>query len=284
MEKDRGSETALRVAKVRAFHQLADAEPKILEDLVVGRLLGVRTVEDTEIDPEMRSNERFAAFRGHIVLRNRFAEDCLAEAVARGVRQYVLLGAGYDTFGYRQPVWAAELTIFEVDHPATQELKRERLATAGILVPGNLRFASVNFENESLKDGLTRAGFDFARPAFFSCLGVLVYLDEKSVRELFAFVGSLAKGSEIVFTFSQPESKLDARELESRARISSTVSAMGEPWRTYFEPEQLREMLRGAGFSEVTFLTPAVADEKYFRGRTDALRAPRHVRLGRGVV
>ncbi len=284
MKEDTASCTAWGVAKVRAFHQLLDDEPKILADPLIVKLLDEPAREEIRARSEERGEAKFAAFRAHIVLRNRYAEDCLREAVSRGVGQYVLLGAGYDTFAYRQPAWAAGLTIFEVDHPLTQAAKRELLASRGVELPGNLRFAGVNFESETLREGLERAGFDFSRAAFFSCLGVLVYLDEKSIQGIFDFVGSLARGSEIVFTFSQPAAALDEREAESRAKIQSTVAEMGEPWRSYFEPERLREMLVGAGFSVVTFLTPVEAEERYFRGRTDALRGPRHVRLGRAVV
>ncbi|HEY0703750.1 MAG TPA: class I SAM-dependent methyltransferase [Candidatus Acidoferrales bacterium] len=283
MKEDTASNTAWGVAKVRAFHQLFDAEPKILEDPVIVELLDAKVREEIQARAAERDEPRFAAFRGHIVLRNRYAEDCLREAVSRGVRQYVLLGAGYDTFAYRQPSWAADLTIFEVDHPASQAAKRELLARGGVALPGNLRFADVNFESESLRAGLARAGLDVTRTAFFSCLGVLVYLDERAIAGLFEFVGSMAAGSEFVFTFSQPDTALDAREAESRAKITSTVSGMGEPWRSYFEPERLREMLVAAGFSAVAFFTPEEAEERYFRGRTDALKPPRHVRLGRAV-
>jgi methyltransferase (TIGR00027 family) len=279
MKENSASSTAMSVAKVRATHQLVDDDPLILADPIVLRLIGEESIEAIRADASLRANAGAAAFRAHIVLRNRYAEDCLMEAAGRGVRQYVLLGAGYDTFAYRQPRGAQSLRIFEVDHPASQAAKRELLASVGIDLPANLSFAPVNFENESLRDGLQRAGFDFAQPAFFSCLGVLVYLDEKSVIALFKFVGSLSRGSEIVFTFSQPDAALDARELETRAKINSTVNEMGEPWRSYFEPERLLEMLLGSGFSEVIFLTPAAAEERYFRGRTDALRAPRRVRL-----
>ena len=284
MKDDRASRTAMGVAKVRAAHQLVDDEPFILADPVVLRLVGQEAIEAIRTDASLRADPGLAAFRGHIVLRNRYAEDCLKDAAERGVRQYVLLGAGYDTFGYRQPAWAESLTMYEVDHPASQAAKRELLASAGVSLPENLRFAAVNFESEAVKDGLLRAGFDFTQPAFFSCLGVLVYLEETAVKELFEFVGALPRGSEIVFTFSQPDSALDAKELEIRAKINSAVNEMGEPWRSYFEPQRLCEMLLDAGFSEVTFLSPGVAEERYFRGRTDALRAPRRVRIGRAVV
>jgi|SRR5271156_177345 len=284
MKENTASGTAMSVAKVRAAHQLVDDVPLILADPVVLRLVGPETIEAIRADASLRSNARFAAFRGHIVLRNRYAEDCLMAAVERGTQQYVLLGAGYDTFAYRQPEWAARLRILEVDHPVTQEAKRELLASCGVALPANLSFAPVNFESESLRDGLARAGFDFSRAAFFSCLGVLVYLDEKSVEELFRFVGSMQRGSEIVFTFSQPDAALDAGQLEVRAKINAAVNEMGEPWRSYFEPERLREMLVRSGFSAVSFLSPVEAEERYFRGRTDELRPPRHGRLGRARV
>ena len=274
----------MSVAKVRAAHQLVDDEPRILVDPVVLRLIGPEAVEAIRADASLRSNARLAAFRVHIVLRNRYAEDRLRAAVERGVGQYALLGAGYDTFAYRQPPWAERLRIFEVDHPVTQAAKRELLASCGVALPANLNFAPVNFESESLKEGLERAGFDFSRAAFFSCLGVLVYLEERAVEELFGFVGATQAGSEIVFTFSQPDAALDARELDARAKINATVNEMGEPWRSYFEPERLREMLARSGFAEVSFLTPAEAEERYFCGRTDELRPPRHVRLGRARV
>ena len=282
MKENTASGTALSVAKVRAAHQLIDDEPRILNDPVALRLIGQEAVEAIRADATLRSNARFAAFRAHIVMRNRYAEDCLSAAVERGVSQYVLLGAGYDTFAYRQTPWAAGLRIFEVDHPVTQAAKRESLASCGVAVPANLSFAPVNFESESLREGLARA--DFSQAAFSSCLGVLVYLDEKSVEELFRFAGSMPPGSEIVFTFSQPDAALDARELEARAKINATVSEMGEPWRSYFEPGRLRELLLHSDFSEVSFLSPEEADERYFRGRTDALRPPRQVRLGRARV
>lgn len=284
MEENRASSTALGVAKVRAFHQMMDADPKILADPVILRLLGEAIADEIRANGRLAREERFAAFRGHIVLRNRYAEDCLGEAEGRGTRQYVLLGAGYDTFAYRQPAWAQALTIFEVDHPASQVAKRKLLAAAGVAVPRNLRFAAVNFEFDSLKDGLQAAGLDFTRPAFFSCLGVLVYLEEEAIAQLFACIAKMARGSEFVFTFSQPESALDEKDAASRAKITAKVSEMGEPWQSYFEPERLEEVLLDAGFSSVTFLTPEVAAEKYFRGRKDALKAPKRVRIGRAMV
>jgi methyltransferase (TIGR00027 family) len=144
MKENRASSTAMEVAKARAAHQVLDGEPLILADPVALRLVGQQAMEAIRADASLRADPRFAAFRAHIVLRNRYAEDCLREAAGRDVRQYVLMGAGYDTFAYRQPPWAAGLRIFEVDHPATQAAKREaRLGWS--LAPGELAFCGAEF-------------------------------------------------------------------------------------------------------------------------------------------
>src|SRR5262249_22024613 len=140
--------------------------------------------------------------RSHVVLRSRVAEDRLADAVARGVRQYVVLGAGFDTFAYRQPDWASGLRIFEVDHPESQAAKFAALASAGVTVPRNVTFVPVDFERESLAHALSAARFDAARPAFVSWLGVMVYVDAAAAASVFRMVASLPASSEIVFTFA----------------------------------------------------------------------------------
>ena len=177
------SRTAAGVAWLRAAHQSVDGQPKILDDPIAPLLPGERG----RLGLIERRDELFTpgalGLRAHVLLRSRFAEDQLALAVARGIRQYVLLGAGLDTFAYRQPYWAAAaepvLRIFEVDQPASQQIKRERVAAANIPVPGNLTYAAVDFEHEPLLAGLTRTGVATSEPAFFSWLGVSMYLTEK---------------------------------------------------------------------------------------------------------
>ena len=209
--------------------------------------------------------------RSHVLLRSRYAEDRLAEAVKRGVDQLVILGAGYETFPYRQPAWASRLKIFEVDHPASQQAKQERLQAAGIEIPPNLEFVPIDFEHVSLPDGLGARGLDFSRPAFFSCLGVLVYLTEEAAYGVFGLVAGLPQSSEIVFTFSQPDSALDSSEMASRAKLASLAASLGEPWRTHFERDALTGRLREKGFTEVVVLDPTEAQAKYFGARTDRL-------------
>src|SRR5664279_3830518 len=164
------SRTALRVALRRAAHQIHDS-PLVFEDPVAIPILGATYADELRRTP-VRDDRPFSiALRAFIVARSRYAEDNLRHALAKGIRQYVLLGAGLDTFAYRNPY--PELRVFEVDHPATQEWKRDLLQASGIPVPENLTYVPVNFEHESLDGELKAAGFDFRAPAYFAWLGVV---------------------------------------------------------------------------------------------------------------
>jgi methyltransferase (TIGR00027 family) len=266
------SRTALSVAALRAAHQLVDLEPRILDDRVASRLLGGDDHPLIQSSIARARNPAAMALRTLVLLRSRFAEERMAEAAARGVDQFVMLGAGFDTFAYRQPAWAADARIFEVDHLATQSEKRRRLEAAGIAAPANLHFVDIDFERVSLRAGLEASALDFARPAFFSCLGVLVYLTPDAAHEIFALVASFPPGSEIVFTFGAPGSMTS--DLALRA------GAAGEPWRSEFEPGALEQTLKGLGFSRVGFLDCEQANRRYFAGRTDGLRAPARTSIG----
>jgi methyltransferase (TIGR00027 family) len=185
-------------------------------------------------------------------------------------------GAGFDTFAYRQPDWARSLRIYEVDHRATQEDKRRRLQTAGIPIPANLEFVAIDFESVSLRDGLQTSTLDFSAPAFFSCLGVLVYLTREAVDAVFRLVAAFPTSSEIVFTFSTSESSLT--DLAERA------SALGEPWQTHLEPQSLVDDLRALGFSEISFLSLKEAERHYFQGRSDGLLVPRRGGIAAAIL
>lgn len=246
------STTALAVATLRAAHQLLDGTPKVLDDPVVLRLLDPSVLARVQANPERFAEPDVRRLLNHVVTRSRCAEDRLAEAVTRGVQQYVVLGAGYDTFAYRQPSWASSLRIFEVDHPASQAAKRVGLATAGISTPSNLEYVAIDFETTSLVDGLARSSFDWHAPAFVSWLGVMVYLTQSANDAVFSFVASLPAPSEIVFTFTAPKAPDEPDEMAARA------AAAGEPWLTRVEPEELERQLRGHGFGAVVFLTSRV--------------------------
>lgn len=252
MTERAASATALGVATLRAAHQLLDPPPKILDDPIVVRLLDPEVIARVQAHPERFAEPHVRRLLTHVVTRSRCAEDRLAEAVARGVRQCIVLGAGFDTFAYRQPAWASALRIFEVDHPASQQAKRARLATAGIAAPSNVEYVAIDFETTSLRDGLLTSTFNPRASAFVSWLGVMVYLTQAAIDAVFAFVASLPRGSEIVFTFTAPPQPGAADGLATRA------AEVGEPWLTRVEPEGLERQLRAHGFSAVTFLTSRV--------------------------
>jgi methyltransferase (TIGR00027 family) len=271
------STTALRAAGLRAAHLLLDDPPPIFADRLALRLLDAgadRTI--------LEQSDRFRtpasrAIRSDVLVRSRYAEDRLGEAVRQGIHQYVILGAGLDTFAYRQPPWAGDLRIIEVDHAGSQLDKRDRLKRAGITAPPNVQYAAADLEVDALGPVLEGAGLDTARPAFVVCLGVLIYLGEGAANAIFATAGNLPPGSEFVFTFSRPAALTAGPPAPGSA--AARVAAAGEPWRTRFEPDVVVARLRVAGFSSVSLLSAGEVTERYLRERTDGLRAP-----GRGVI
>ncbi|MEO8031319.1 MAG: class I SAM-dependent methyltransferase [Gemmatimonadota bacterium] len=275
MDSSGPSQTAAGVALLRAVHQLVDGLPKILDDAITPQLLDPAVRQRLMASPlEYRSAEQMA-LRSHVVVRSRYAEDRLADAVARRVGQYLLLGAGLDTFAHRQPDWARELRIFEVDHPASQRWKRERLALARIESPDNLIYVAADFERDRLSAQLAKAGFDDRAPVFISCLGVLMYLREETVRTLLELAGTRPVGSELVFTYS-------SRGKESR--LAAAAAALGEPWLASIAPDQWIGMLRQAGFNQIEMVAAEEIAARYFTGRADGLPAPRRGTIGVGVV
>jgi methyltransferase (TIGR00027 family) len=269
MNEGQPSSTARRAAMLRAAHQVLDS-PKVLDDRIALRIIG------TEGESWLRSNldrlqdARF--LRAFIVARSRYAEDELAQAVQRGTRQYVILGAGLETFPYRNPYAESRLHVYEVDHPATQSWKRKRLLEVGIAIPSSLTFAPIDFERQTLADGLSRAGLRANEPTFFSLLGVIVYLTKAAVMDTFRFVASMPPGSEIVFDCPVPESSLSDKQKLGRQARADRVAAVGEPWLTHFDPSSLASDLRQMGFEEIEDIGPEAANERYFRDRTDGLR------------
>ena len=208
MSDRKPSRTALATAYLRLAHQLLDAHPLILEDPVVERLLGKTAAQRVLSSTKRYQSSGAQALRSHVVLRSRFAEDCLLAAVKRGAVQYVILGAGFDTFALRQPEWADSLQIFEVDQPGSQEEKRSKIAEAGLEVPKNVTFIAIDFERESLLQGLLRHDISLALPTFFSWLGVTMYLNKAAINATFRAVAAFHAGTEIVFTFLQTEEVL----------------------------------------------------------------------------
>jgi methyltransferase (TIGR00027 family) len=271
MRHDRPSTTAWAVALRRAAHQLLD-DPLVLEDPLALQIVGRAAVQDS-IAKENTQGELYLKFsrslRAAVVARSRFAEDLLADAVAAGARQYVVLGAGLDTFGHRNGL--AGVRIFEVDHPATQAWKQSLLAAAAIASPPSLAFVPVNFESESLGERLAASGFDPAIPAFFSWLGVVPYLTQESFRQTAAFVASLPK-AQLVFDYATDPADLSTAERMAFEMLAQRVKAAGEPFRLMMRPAAMHAELRAARFAQVETRTSAQMNERYFFGRADGLR------------
>ena len=273
------SKTAIGVAMLRAAHQLHDGLPRILEDPVAMRLLGAELQARVRDGAADYRAPRSMALRAHVLLRSRFAEERLRAAAARGVTQFVVLGAGLDTFAFRQPEWAAALRIFEVDHPASQAFKRDRLAAAGIAVPQNVTFAPVDFEHDTLEGGLGRAGFDSRVETFVSCLGVLVYLQADAIAALFGFIARLPAGSECVFTFGGTR----GADEPGNPSLATVAAALGEPWVSGMEVDDVAAVLARAGLPAPVLPAPAEI-AGYLGARTDGLQAPKRERLASVTV
>lgn len=271
------SRTARSAALSRAVHQIVD-HPWVFEDPHALSILG--PLAPGELQASIDRGSR--AMRASIALRSRYAEDCLAAAVARGTRQYVLLGAGLDTFACRNPHTQAGLAVFEVDHPASQADKRLRLAQAD-LVPGpGTTFVSIDFETQTLRERLAAAGLRFDLPAFFSMLGVTIYISDEAVMGTLRTIASCAPGSEVVFSFSVPDERLGDAERVRRRRTMAAMAAAGEPWITFYDPDVLADRLTGERFAAAEVLRPAEANRRYFGGRRDGLAiADAHIMLAR---
>lgn len=259
MQTGQPSDTARGAAAYRAIHQTLDGGV-IFSDPFAARILDDETrarLDETAADPSLRP------WRLFIAARSRFSEHTLAAGVARGVRQVVVLGAGLDTFSLRNPYAGQGVRVFEVDYPATQGWKRERLKQAGLAIPTSLTFAPVDFERQSLADGLKTAGFQADHPAFFQWLGVVPYLTRDAVSLTLDFIAGVPQ-SEVVFDYAEPfENYPDDRRGDVMA-IAARAASRGEPWLSLFDPAELSKMLRNKGFGIVEDLgMPEIAHRFY---------------------
>lgn len=263
------SSTALRVALRRAAHQLLDA-PKVLDDPLAVPIVGDAVAE---IHNERARHESAVAtrFRAFMVARSRYAEDQLAESVAHGATQYLVLGAGLDTSAYRG-VALCNVDVFEVDHPNTQAWKKERLAAANVAVPASVSYVSVDFERQELAHELRAAGFRVDQKTFVSWLGVVPYLTKEAAAHTLGFIGTLPPGSGVAFDYAVSRSSLGFLERLALDALSRRVARAGEPFRLFFSPEELEEFLAGLGFHRIEQLAAAQINTKYFANRRDGLR------------
>ena len=262
--------TAVRVALWRALHVEVDAEPHILTDEVGLRLAdpapGWRQRPD--MDPVFTSG-----FRASIVARARYIEDLITAEAGRGVGQYVLLGAGLDTFAERRTDLAEKLTVFEVDQPGTQAWKRSRLAELGYGVPGWLRLVPVDFEaGASWQEAIAAAGFDPGRPAVVASTGVSMYLTKEANAATLRELAALAPGSTAVLSFLLPIDLLDEADKQGLIISSNGARASGTPFISFFTPDEMLAMAREAGFKDARHVSGRELSERYFGGRADGLR------------
>jgi methyltransferase (TIGR00027 family) len=263
------SASAEGVARLRALHQLVDDDPKIFPDPLALPIVGSEARRWLDANIEWQQSPAMRRTRAMVLIRARFAEDELLSAIEHGTAQYVILGAGLDTFAYRRRDLADRLTVFEVDHPATQVWKRERLSAAGIPEPPHLRYVSIDFNAESLGACLAAAGLRRDAPAFFAWLGVIYYLPPESIADTLQFIGSQHAGNQVVFDFGIANSALPPDKRAVWDRLNQHMTRIGEPWKTWHVPEALEQQLREFGFDEVHYLGPEQATRRYLNGRTD---------------
>jgi methyltransferase (TIGR00027 family) len=268
------------VAGMRARHQLLD-QPPIFEDPLALRILGAQ--EEAGIRHGQHVDDPLSkALRTALAVRSRLAEDEWTIAEQAGVRQYVILGAGLDTYAYRHPTGPSR--IFEVDLPTTQRMKRSLLQDAGIAEPDTVRYVPVDFETESLNDMLSRAGFDKTAPVFFSWLGVTPYLDEEAVLTTLRFIAACASGSKLVFDYIVQPALLSPMERMGLEMLAAKLAEGGEPLKTFFDPAQLEARLRALGFAAAASVSADELHERYLKDRADGARVGNVTRLMHACV
>ena len=272
MDGSQASGTAEGAAMLRAAHLVVDDPPVIFEDRLAERFLGERYGPMSR-DPEAMATATVIASRSTVTGRSRVTETLIEERVADGIGQYVVLGAGYDTFAWRRPDLVDRLTVFEVDHPATQARKREVVADLSDGDPP-VRFVPIDFERERLVDVLAAAGWRRDKPTFFSWLGVTMYLTDAATFATLEFVADAAPASTIVFQYSIDLDLLSEGSRVVRRSAMEGMERAGEPWINFYRPDELVARVRALGFSDVTSLGAAELNPRYYDGRTDVLRWP----------
>lgn len=264
--------TAARVALWRALHLEADPPPHVLVDDIGLKLLapGEDWRQRGDMDPQFTR-----PFRASIVARARFIEDLVVEQAGRGLSQYVILGAGLDSFAQRRPEIGSGLNIFEVDPPGPQAWKRQRLVELGFGVPDWLRFVPVDFEaGGSWRDELAATGFDDSKPAIVVSTGVSMYLSKEANAATLRQVAALAPGSTLAMTFLLPLELADPEVRPGLEMAEKGARASGTPFLSFFTPPEILALAREAGFKEARHVSAADLARRYFKGRTDGLRPP----------
>lgn len=300
---NKGSLTALLTAYARAYHAVHD-KPKIFDDHLAYQLFTEEERTDIEhnlaeslkfFDPERAAtcHDQASALAWYMriqgcpatISRSRYAEDCLEAALQKGVRQYVILGAGMDTYAFRRPDLAGVLEIFEIDHPLTQAFKLSRLKELGWEHPGNLHFIPVDFTKETLPAALRQSTYDPRQLSFFSWLGVTIYLTRAEIMAtLRAIAGIAPAGSSIVFDYLDTDAFIPEKASKQVRLMREIVEKVGEPLKGSFDPAMLAADLAGAGLLLHENLSPPAIEKRYFQGRTDGYHAAGHMHFTHAFV
>jgi methyltransferase (TIGR00027 family) len=303
MPENQVSITALITAFARAYHSKYDS-PKIFDDFLAPKLFtpeeqayfGQNLAKSLEFfDPEFAAScpDQVTALARVMQIQNapvtlsrsRYTEDSLETAVKQGVQQYVILGAGLETFAFRRPEMVKQLRIFEVDHPATQNYKKQRIAQLGWNIPEQLHFVPVDFSKDNPATALRESGYDPRKSSFFSWLGVTIYLTRQAVLDtLQAIAGMAPAGSIVIFDYLDTDAFIPERTEKSIQLMQEMVRRAGEPIKTGFDPETLARELATLGLHLEENLEPSVIEAHYFKGRTDDYHAKAHFHFGRAIV
>jgi methyltransferase (TIGR00027 family) len=268
---NQSSHTALMAAAARAAHLIVDGQPRIFPDTLAEALLGDQAEEFLAYHRNHGEHVVLAGARAQVVIRARVTEGHLLDAVASGVDQYVILGAGLDSFAYRSPL-AAKVHVFEVDHPATQAVKRERLSAMDVGPAARVSYVPVDFETDSMIKSLLAAGLDPTRPAVVSWLGVSMYLTHDAIANTIAELASLAPGTQLVMDFMLPADLRDEAGQTYVDLVAPNAAERGEPWLSFFSPDELSVLLRSRGFDAVRSVGQREAIPANLWQRTDSLR------------
>lgn len=263
--------TAVRVALWRALHTEADQPPHIFEDVIGLKLIGPDVSWRTR--PDMSPFTR--PFRASIIARARFIEDLVAEKATQGISQYVILGAGLDTFAQRKTELAKKLVVFEIDKPGPQEWKRQRLIELGYGIPPFLKFVPVDFEtSDAWWKQMVASGFDTKQPAIITSTGVSMYLSKEATLKTLTQIAAFAKGTTFVMSFLLPVEMADPDVRPGIERAIAGAKASGTPFISFFMPSEILAMASEAGFKNVQHVSAAMLAQRYFAGRSDGLRPP----------
>jgi methyltransferase (TIGR00027 family) len=273
---DLPSQTALTAAAARAAHLIVDGAPVIFADGLAAALLGERAEEFISYHRAHGTHPVLSCARAQVLCRSRSAEDQLATCVRHGVTQYVILGAGLDSFAYRTgpagPDVPGRVRVFEVDHPGTQQWKRERLAAAAIAEPDHVRFVAMDFEGDSLTGRLRQAGFDPARPALVSWLGVTMYLTQAAISRTLAEIGGFAPGTQLITDYMLPAVLRDETGNTYVELVAPAAAERGEPWLSFFAPGDMSALLERHGFGLIEHVQQRDSIPAVLWDRTDSLR------------